>query len=170
MGTPFLSEMRIVGFNFAPRGWTLCDGQLLPIAQNQALFSLLGTMYGGDGRTTFALPDMRGRAPLHTGRGAGLSPHSQGNRGGAQTVTLTTSELPSHNHFMRAGNDNVNHAPGAHFLGSNVPLYHTGSTVGTNLNSTVLANTGGGGAHNNEQPALGLYFIIATTGVFPSRN
>ncbi len=170
MSEPYLSEMRIIAFNFAPRGWTLCDGQLLPIAQNTALFSLLGARYGGDGRTTFALPDMRGRVPLHTGQDTGISNRIQGSRGGTQNETLDTTELPSHNHILKAGNDNTNEEPNAHFLGSNVPLYHTGSTVGTNLNSATLSNTGGDQSHNNEQPILGLYFIIATAGIFPSRN
>ncbi len=165
MAEPYLSEMRIIGFNFPPRDWALCDGAMLSIDQNQALYSLLGTAYGGDGRTTFQLPDMRGRTPLHLGNS-----YSLGQTGGEENVALEPDTMPSHNHGLVAGSDNTNHEPNDHYLGSNVPLYQTNTTVDTNLHSSTLENTGSGATHNNQQPFLGLNFIIATTGTFPSRN
>ncbi|MGB1216681.1 MAG: phage tail protein, partial [Saprospiraceae bacterium] len=163
-----------VGFNFAPRDWANCDGQLLAISSNTALFSLLGTMYGGDGRTTFALPDLRGRVPLHVGNGAGLSGYSQGQRGGFESVTLNVNQLPSHNHSLFVSTD----------LGdTNVPatgkvLADAGefdkdfgnSTNLTALDSSSIGNTGANQSIENRPPYLVLRAVIALQGVFPSRN
>ena len=164
MAEPFLSEIRIMSFVFAPKGWALCNGQLLPINQNQALFSLLGTTFGGDGRVNFALPDLRGRAPLHVGSG-----HTLGERGGEQAHTLTIAELPTHTHAVgvstssSSGNDN----PANRFLGSVNNMYHTPTNL-TAMNAGTITNTGGSQAHLNMQPFLTLSFCIALQGIFPS--
>jgi len=170
MSEPFLAEVRIVGFNFAPRGWAFCDGQILPINQNQSLYSLLGTTYGGDGRTSFALPDLRGRTPIHVGRSNGGDDHREGQKSGEETHTLAVNEMPQHAHVGMASNNNAD-TPVAtgHVLGRALNLYAApGST--TNLRSGTLANVGGGQAHNNMQPYLALNFCIALQGLFPSRN
>jgi len=168
MAEPFLSEIRVMSFGFAPKGWALCDGQLLPINQNQALFSLLGTTYGGDGRVNFALPDLRGRVPIHTGNG-----HTLGERGGEQAHTLSINELPAHTHAASASpqSDSTNVAiPAGNFLAS--PLAQTyGSAASLDAMSPgTLANTGGSQAHLNMQPFLVLNFSIALQGIFPSPN
>lgn len=167
MAEPFLSEIRIMSFNFAPKGWAFCNGQLLPINQNQALFALLGTTYGGDGRTTFALPDLRARTPIHVGPG-----HSLGQRGGEQNHTLTIAEIPAHIHFAEATN---NAAPGD--SASNNVLGQAGANVyappaanPVAMNAGVLSNTGGSQPHLNTQPFLALNFCIALQGIFPSPN
>ena len=175
MASPFLAEIVMFGGNFAPRGWAFCSGQLLPISQNQALFSLLGTTYGGDGRTSFGLPDLRGRVPMHAGNGPGLSPRQLGQKGGAETVALTAQQLPPHNHAARAvgGGGNSNDAVNNYWaddLGVSSATYHTGSTALSNMNPGAIANTGGGQAHNNVQPFQCVNFIIALVGIFPSRN
>ena len=165
MSEPFLAEVRIVGFNFAPRGWALCDGQILPINQNQSLYTLLGTTYGGDGRTTFALPDLRGRVPVHTSRTV-----QPGQKSGEETHTLAVNELPQHNHEFRAYGDNgttnipSNALPAA---SSDLP-YQPSSTI-VNMGN-MIANVGGGQSHNNMQPYLVVNFCIALQGLFPSRN
>lgn len=181
MSEPFLSEIKIMSFTYAPKGWTLCNGQLLPINQNQALFSLLGTTYGGDGRVNFGLPDLRGRIPIHTGSGFTL-----GERGGEQAHTVTISELPTHVHVARAvaadGDKNVGGitvgptkalAQGLVSLSNNttVPasIYGTGPVSQTMAPGTI-ANTGGSQAHLNMQPFLVLNFSIALQGIFPSQN
>lgn len=174
MSEPFIGEIRVFGFNFAPRGWALCDGQLLPIAQNTALFSLLGTIYGGDGRTTFALPDLRGRAALHQGNGPGLSPRAIGQRSGSETNTLSVNQLPSHTHQVRAfgGPGNANTAPGnvwSNDAGNQSATYNSGA-ANANMGSSALANTGGNQAVNNMQPFLVVNYCIALTGIFPSRS
>ncbi|MGD2111335.1 MAG: tail fiber protein [Phycisphaerae bacterium] len=165
MSEPFLSEIRIFGFNFAPRGWAKCDGQILPIAQNQSLYSLLGTTYGGDGRTSFALPDLRGRVPLHTGNGINL-----GAKLGEETHQLTTSEMPDHAHVCEVSTTDAN-APQANngVLGKANNLYRQPTNL-TPLSSQTLANTGGSQGHQNMQPFIVLNFCIALTGLFPSRN
>lgn len=181
---PFLGQITIFAGNFAPRGWALCDGQLLPISQYSALFSILGTTYGGDGRTTFALPDLRGRAPIHAGTGPGLSTRQLGSRSGQETHTLTILEMPSHNHLASSvsklhglntnGDDDIL-APGAS-LASGAEIYNTSTPPNTELNSqsvstaTTVLNQGGNQAHNNMQPYLAINYIIALVGVFPSRN
>lgn len=167
MSEPFLAEIRIVGFNFAPRGWAFCDGQILPINQNQALFSLLGTTYGGDGRTSFGLPELRGRTPLHPGDGITL-----GAKSGEETHTLSTAEIPQHSHAMQGSGDAATtNTPGNSqvFARATQSTYHTpGANVGA-VAGTV-SNTGGGQAHNNMQPSLAVNFCIALQGLFPSRN
>jgi microcystin-dependent protein len=166
MAEPFLSEIRIFSFNFAPRGWAMCNGQLLPINQNQALFSLLGTTFGGDGRVNFALPDLRSRVPIHVGAGFTL-----GAAGGEQAHTLTGAETPTHAHGLNAsttasgGTDN----PTGNFLGSAGNLYHAPANV-TTMNPGTIANTGGSQPHLNMQPFLTLTFGIALQGIFPSPN
>jgi microcystin-dependent protein len=165
MGTPFLGEIKIVGFNFAPQGWAECNGQFLPINQNQALFSLFGTMYGGNGQTTFALPDFRGRTGIHVGGG-----FIQGQAGGQEFHTVTQSEMPAHNHFVQATAFNgTNDDPTGNLLAtSNAPKYAT--TPNTTLHPSTITNTGGSQPHENRQPFLVLNFIVALIGVFPSRN
>jgi microcystin-dependent protein len=167
MSEPFLAEIRIVGFNFAPRGWALCDGQILPINQNQSLYSLLGTTYGGDGRTSFALPDLRGRTPIHVGDG-----HVQGQKGGEETHTLSVAEMPHHDHMAVGSSNQANSpVPANNVLADSAPneIFHSPTNL-VNLHSGTTANTGGGQAHDNMQPFLALYFVIALQGLFPSRN
>jgi len=171
MAEPFLSEIRIFSFNFAPKGWAMCNGQLLPINQNQALFSLLGTTYGGDGRVNFALPDLRARVPIHFGSG-----HTLGERGGEQAHTLTISEMPTHTHASNATSDahttspeNYQPLPNDALFGVVNGLY-TGAVNLTALLPATLANVGGSQAHQNMQPFLTLTFCIALQGIFPSQN
>lgn len=160
------------GFNFAPRNWAFCDGQLLPIAQNTALFSLLGTTYGGDGRTTFGLPDLRGRVPLHdgSGTGPGLSSYSLGQQGGLETVTLTAQQIPPHNHLQACSSDDPNSgSPAGNFPAAvSPPIYSSGANAA--MANTAVGNAGGGQQHENRQPYLAINFCIALQGVFPSRN
>jgi microcystin-dependent protein len=173
MSEPYLSEIKIVAFNFAPSGWALCNGQLLPINQNQALFSLLGTTYGGDGTVNLALPDFRGRIPHHVGGGLIL-----GERGGAASHTVTQSEMPAHNHFVTASADPGNLAVPA--AGSPVVQANVWATSSQNpygapndlvaMNPASITNVGGSQPHENRQPYLVLNFIIALQGIFPSRN
>lgn len=166
MGTPFMGEVKVISWNFAPRGWAFCNGQFLPISQNQALFSILGTTYGGDGRTTFALPDLRGRTPIHTGEGFTI-----GTRAGEEAHTLISTEMPAHTHTAQASTSNaVQTVPIDNILSaSNTPMYHS-FTNATSLLPTTITNAGGSQAHNNLQPYLVLNFIIALIGVFPSQN
>jgi len=171
MSTPFLAEIKIISWNYAPKGWALCNGQLLPINQNQALFSLLGTTYGGDGRVNFALPDLRGRIPIHFGT------HTLGEKGGQEFHTITMSEMTQHVHLMNASNIQGN-KPNPNF--SNVGnlfaqdpgnCYATGFAPGAaTLNAGTVTNTGGSQPHENRQPFLTLNFAIALQGIFPSMN
>ncbi len=165
---PFYAETAIVAFNFAPTGYQSCNGQILQISQNTALFSLLGITYGGNGQSTFALPDFRGRVALQQGQGPGLSVYDLGENGGAETVTLTVDNLPSHNHLFKIGSDATSDSPDGNSFASFPGAYTAGSSNVT-LNSNALTNSGGGQPHNNIKPSLGLNFIIATQGVFPSR-
>jgi microcystin-dependent protein len=175
MADPFVAEIRIFPFNFAPKGWAWCDGQLLPLSQNTALFSLLGTTYGGNGKSNFALPDLQGRAPMHPGQGPGLSLHDLGESGGTETVTLLESEIPSHSHSMNASTqDGGDSHPQDNLLaqgigiGQYIAVANQGQT--TNLNPNALPPAGGDQPHNNMQPYLTFYFNIALQGVFPPRT
>jgi len=166
---PFIGQIIMFGGNFAPRGWALCDGQLLPINQYQALFSILGATYGGDGRTTFALPDLRGRVALHPGTSSGLSPRKLGQKGGAETVTLNANQIPAHSHtvgcFGRGGSSGD---PSDRFPAGSANAYHDNSNA--TMNGAMIGKTGGGQAHDNMTPFLGVNFIIALEGTFPSRS
>lgn len=174
MSEPFLAEVRIVGFNFAPRGWAFCDGQILPINQNQSLYSLLGTTYGGDGRTSFALPDLRGRTPIHVGESEGGVFHTLGSKTGEETHTLAGNEMPNHDHTLRASADDANAvaASSTSVLARTIAadIYRSQTDNLVNLGSGTVANVGGGQAHNNMQPYLAINFCIALQGLFPSRN
>ena len=164
MSTPFIGEIRIMSFNFAPKGWAQCNNQLLPINQNQALLSLLGTMYGGNGQTTFALPDLRGRGPMHVGGG-----FVQGQVGGEEFHTLTTSEMPQHIHFVQGVNKPGRaNAPGGNYLAAGRGGY--GDSVDAALAPATIGNTGGSQPHENRAPYAVLNFCIALQGIFPSRN
>jgi microcystin-dependent protein len=172
---PFVAEIRIFPFNFAPRGWAWCNGQILPLSQNTALFSLLGTTYGGDGKSNFALPDLEGRAPMHPGQGPGLSLHDLGETGGSDTVTLLESEIPAHSHSILAAN-----FPGD--VQTPQPLVSLARTGGgnsfqnttnqniVNMSPSALAPAGGDAPHNNLMPYLTFYYNIALQGVFPPRG
>jgi len=177
MADQFLGEIRIMGFNFAPTGWALCNGQLMPISQNTALFSLLGTTYGGDGRSTFALPNLQGSAPLQAGQGPGLSLRDLGESGGESAVTLLAAEMPAHNHTVACFN-------GAGSLTSPAPNVAAAATVGRQsenrysasagtaplMHPQAVAASGGGQPHNNMPPYLALNYCIALQGIFPPRT
>ncbi len=167
---PFLGELMCVGFNFAPNGWAQCNGQFLSIGANQALFSLLGTTYGGNGVTTFALPDLRGRTPMHAGQGSGLTNRNLGEIGGQENHTLLLSEIPAHNHNIAVNNSvGSSSSPTNNYFAQNIEGTNEFSTTSnTTMNAAVLQNTGGGQAHNNMQPYLVLNWIIALQGIFPS--
>jgi microcystin-dependent protein len=173
MADPFVAEVRIFGFNFAPHGWAFCDGQILPLSQNTALFALLGTTYGGNGQSTFALPDMQGNAAMAPDQGPGLSLRDLGETGGSQTVTLLQSEIPAHNHPAKVdtldpGDSNI---PTGNALArsSGASIYHaSGGTTGL-MSANTLGLTGGSSPHNNMQPYLTLNFCIALQGIYPPR-
>ncbi|MGZ8215218.1 MAG: phage tail protein [Methylosarcina sp.] len=176
MSEPFIGEIRMVGFNYAPQGWALCDGQLLSIAQNSALFALLGTTYGGNGQTTFALPDLRGRVPLHPGQGPGLSPYILGQSSGVESVTLTANQMPAHSHAIAANSNpgevdspSGNFAAGIADPNSGTPLNAFAASANATMNPTVVGAAGGSQPHTNLQPSLCVNFIIALEGIFPSR-
>ena len=167
MATPFLGELKIISWNFAPKGWAFCNGQFLPINQNQALFSILGTTYGGNGQTTFALPDLRGRLPQHQGQGFTL-----GEKVGQEVHTVTQSEMPQHFHVVQASKtDGNSNSPGSHLLARSVigPPYRN-PPPSVAMNAANISNTGGSQPHENRQPYLVLNVIIALQGIFPSRN
>lgn len=173
MSDPFVAEIRIVGFNFPPTGWAFCDGQLLPISQNTALFSLLGTMYGGDGKSTFALPDMQGNAAMGQGQGQGLSQRFIGEQSGSQFVTLIQSEMPAHTHRLQAYSDDpadINTPSPNVILGNTAGLTLYSASQNTQMNFQAFSVAGGSLPHNNMQPYLTLNFIIAMQGVFPPRG
>ena len=177
MADPFVAEIRIFPFNFPPKGWAFCDGQLMPLSQNTALFSLLGTTYGGDGKSTFALPDLQGSAPMHPGQGPGLSLHDLGETGGSETVTLLLSEIPIHTHTvgrsLDATGDSMTPVSSiwaqAGSVRAAVNSYNPGPPTGA-MKSDVIQVTGGSQPHNNMQPYLTLNFCIALQGVFPPRS
>ncbi len=172
MSDVFVAEIRIFPFNFAPTGWAMCNGQIMAIQQNTALFSLLGTTYGGNGTTTFALPNLQDSAPMHQGQGAGLTPRVLGELGGASAVTLITSELPTHTHPVNAStapgvrNSPVNNTPGT--APASTPAYHSG-TSNTSMHPLSTTPTGGSLPHNNMPPYLTLNFCIAMQGIYPPR-
>lgn len=177
MSDPFLGEIRMFAGNFAPRGWAFCDGQLLAVSQNDALFSLFGTIYGGDGRTTFGLPDMRGRVPVHHGSGPGLSNRPQGAKGGSENEMLTTNQLPQHSHTMQASSDagtldNPTNAVVAVLYhdqsNQNLPAFDANTNA--SMKSDALTNAGGSQSHVNMMPFLAVNFIVSLVGVYPSRS
>ncbi len=176
MSEPFIAEIRIFAGNFAPRGWAFCDGQLLPIAQNTALFSLIGTTYGGDGRSTTQLPDLQGRAPMHPGRGPGLTQRVLGQRGGVETETLSEAQMPNHNHTPSGSSDEAEFDGESNPGGNLAGIVEGGKEAfgaATNLqplSADAVAAVGGGQAHNNMQPFNTLNYIIALVGLFPSRS
>lgn len=173
MAEPFLSEIRIMSFSFAPKGWALCDGQLLPINQNQALFSLLGTTYGGDGKSNFALPNLQGNAPMFWGQGPGLSLRDIGETGGSETVTLLESEIPMHSHALAASQaDGTNQSAVAALFATGIGIgqYAPQGGATTTLSPNAIAPAGGDQPHNNMMPYLTLNFCIALQGVFPPRT
>jgi len=174
MSEPFIAEIRIFAGNFAPRGWAFCNGQLLPVAQNTALFSLIGTTYGGDGRTTTALPDLQGRASMHPGRGPGLTSRLLGQSGGVETVPLTEAETPGHTHSMQANgfpaSFQVPQSNRTLARSSGGTAYSTDKSNLGAMANTVLEPAGGNQPHNNLQPFLTMNFIIALVGLYPSRS
>lgn len=173
MSNPFVAEIRIVGFNFAPTGWAQCDGQLLPISQNTALFSLLGTFYGGDGKSTFALPNLQGSVAIHQGSGAGLSQRFVGEQSGSQTETLIISEMPLHTHTATANISPATLGTGdttTGFARSGGGSAYKGGPANVALDPTTLAISGSSLPHNNMMPYLTLNYVIAMQGVFPARN
>jgi microcystin-dependent protein len=170
--TPYIGDIYVFAGTFAPRGWAFCEGQILSIAQNQALFSLLGTTYGGNGQTTFALPDLRGRVPMHFGQGPGLSPRTLGEKSGSETVTLLTTELPPHIHSVTASSDNgvrTGPANGVWASSTRGDAQYS-ATADTTMNPGALGPAGSSAPHNNMQPYLAIRFIIALVGVYPSRT
>ncbi|HEX8224940.1 MAG TPA: tail fiber protein [Allosphingosinicella sp.] len=166
MAEPFLSEIRLFSFDFPPKGWAFCNGQTLPINQNQALFSLLGTTYGGNGQTTFALPDLRGRTAMHVGNG-----HTLGEKAGTESVTISQQQMPAHTHFMQAANKEADLSiPGGNLLGNFSNGYRMNPGNLTTLLAGTIGNTGGSQPHNNMCPYIVINFCIALQGIFPSQN
>ncbi|HYH79549.1 MAG TPA: tail fiber protein [Longimicrobium sp.] len=169
MSDQFVAEIRIFPFNFPPTGWAFCDGQLMPISQNTALFSLLGTYYGGDGKSTFALPDLQGSAPMQPGQGQGLSERFLGEMSGVESITLLQSEIPLHTHNLQTSDDDANNAdPATRYFGRGNPVYAPVGGLGM-MAVQSIAPAGGGLPHNNMQPYLTLNFCIALQGIFPQR-
>ncbi|MGL5001535.1 MAG: phage tail protein [Casimicrobium sp.] len=170
MSEAFIGEIRLVGFTYAPQGWLFCDGSLVPISNYEALFSLISTTYGGDGQTTFALPDLRGRTPIHQGAGPGLSNRVIGGIGGAERVTLTAQQLPAHRHDVLAvaGGTPVSSPQAARLASGGLNVY-TNAAQTTSMSASALASTGGNQPHENRQPSLVLNFIIAYEGIYPTR-
>lgn len=172
MSEPFVGEITMFAGNFAPRGWAFCDGQLLAVSQNDALFSLLGTIYGGDGRTTFGLPDLRGRIPIHAGSGPGLTPRQLGSKSGEENVMLTVSEMPSHSHQLTASAataDSRDPVPDLVFATAQADTYVEDLTA-ANMNASAISSVGGGQSHSNLMPFTCIHFIIALFGIYPSRT
>ncbi len=172
MSDPFTGEIRMFGGNFAPRAWAYCDGQLLAISQNDALFSLLGTIYGGDGRTTFGLPDLRGRVPIHMDQGPGLTKRPIGSKFGTERETLTVPNMPSHGHTVHVtGNAGTTHEPAGKVSAlAPVEAYHSTPDANGQFAAAAIGSSGGGQAHGNLMPFLNVHFIICLFGIYPSRN
>jgi microcystin-dependent protein len=174
MSEPFIGEIRMFGGNFPPRGWQFCQGQLLSIAQNTALFSILGTTYGGNGQTTFALPDLRGRVPMQQGQGPGLSPRTLGEQGGSETVTLLSTQMPAHNHALICSNAQADAStPEGNVLAADqggATLNYIATPLNATMNPATVGAAGGSQPHQNMAPFLAVNFIIALEGIFPSRN
>jgi microcystin-dependent protein len=171
MSDPFIGQLMLFAGNFAPQGWALCDGQLLAISQNQALFSILGTTYGGNGTTNFALPDLRGRAPIHMGQGPGLSNYVEGEVGGSEGVTLTVGEMPSHNHLVRAeGGDGNTSSPSGSIPSKTTSSNYSNAAPSVQMNPGMIDAAGGNQPHENRAPFLVLNWCIALIGIFPSRG
>lgn len=169
MTEPFIGEICLFPYNFAPRGWALCNGQILPIAQNTALFSLLGTTYGGNGQTTFGLPDLRGRVPISSGQGLGLANRALGEAAGTESVTLTASQVPTHNHQVAVNaTDATTSRPNGNYAATGGS--YNSATDGTSLNSAAVSNSGGSQPHDNMPPYLTLNYCIALDGIYPSRS
>jgi microcystin-dependent protein len=168
---PFVAEIRIFGFNFPPSGWATCDGQLLPISQNTALFSLIGTFYGGDGKTTFALPNLQGSAPMNQGQSGGTSERTIGEASGSEAITLLQSEMPVHTHALNAVESTATERqpPNQMFAVGEAMSFYRSAQPNTTMNPSMLATGGGSLPHNNMQPFLALNFCIALQGVFPQR-
>ena len=171
MSTPFVGEIRMVGFNFAPNGWATCDGQLIPIAENDTLFTLIGTTYGGDGQETFALPNLQSRIPIHAGQGSGLSNRILGESAGTETVTLTTQQIPSHAHPAQAQSGAGNQASPANgvWASSGQSVYGTGAGA-LAMKAALMSGSGGSQPHDNLMPYTTINFVISLFGVFPSQN
>lgn len=171
---PFIGAICMFGFNFAPKGWATCDGQIMQISQNTALFSLLGTTFGGNGMQTFGLPDLRGRVPIHQGQGPGLSAYTMGQAAGTETVTLTVNQMPMHNHLVNANSaaGDTGAPAGAIFANSGVTdkEYLASGLPNESMSPNIVAQNGGSQSHNNMQPFLTVNFCIALVGIFPSRN
>jgi microcystin-dependent protein len=167
---PFIGEIQMFGGNFAPRGWAFCEGQLLPISQNDALFALVGTTYGGDGQATFALPDLRGRMPIHEGQGPGLSPYVIGQFSGTEAVVLSSNAMPAHNHAPASGASSESASPGGGVWGPWSGRQYSDGPASGSPNSSAVQAAGNGLPHENMPPFLAIRFIIALEGVFPSRN
>jgi len=168
---PFIGQIIMFGGNFAPRSWAFCDGQLLAISSNTALFSILGTTYGGDGRTTFALPELRGRVAIHAGNGPGLSNYNLGQKSGTETVTLNSNQMPSHTHTLRAHSEDAEETnPSGHRLGGTGTAIYASEAADVNMSGDSVTNTGGNQAHTNIQPYNTVNYIIALLGTYPSRS
>jgi microcystin-dependent protein len=171
MATPFLGEIRMFGGNFAPAGWAFCNGQLIAISQNDALFALIGTTYGGDGQQTFALPNMQSRIPIHQGQGAGLSNYVQGQSAGVESVTVTVAQLPSHIHTTQASTAATGSSnPTGNFWASSAATKQYGPSSGAVMSAQAMGLTGGNQPHENRMPLLAVSFIIALEGIFPTRS
>lgn len=170
MAEPFIGEIRMVGFNFAPRGWAFCNGQTLSIVQNQALFSILGTTYGGNGQTTFALPNLQSRIPVHMGQAAGLSSYVEGQVGGQESHTLLTTEMPAHSHPVSANSSGVSQASPVGGFWGNSQQSNYALAADSTMAATAVALNSGGQPHENRQPYLAIAFVIALVGIFPTRS
>jgi len=176
LADPYIGEIRMFAGNYAPMGWATCDGQILPIQQYTALFAILGTTYGGNGTTTFGLPDLRGRAPIHMGAGNGLTPRQIGQNGGAEKVTMTSAQMPAHNHVVNAssqeagGNNPANMVPAVAVDGNEAPVSVYSTAGNTTMSPQMISQAGQGQPHDNMQPFLCVNFIIALEGEFPPRS